>query len=280
MASAPSIFRLLKEDRLLIILFFLLALIIIGAILAPWISPHPPNKQNILKALALPSKEHPLGTDSFGRDVLSRVIWGARASLLIAGISMAIAAFLGTLIGMGAGYLGGLFDQMVDWMVDIFMTFPALILGVMMATMLGSGYATTIVAISVTFTPRIIRLARSVTITLSEELFVKAAKTYGQTSSKILTFHIFPHVLTPVLVMTTLWTGVAIGLEASLSFLGLGVQPPTPSWGQMTQEYFPYITRVVMLPLYPGLAIAVTIFVLAILGDKLQDFLDPRIKSS
>jgi peptide/nickel transport system permease protein len=227
-----------------------------------------------------PSDKHLLGTDSFGRDVFSRVIWGARVSLFIAAISMGQAAIIGSLIGMCAGFLGKAFDMIINWFVDIMMTFPVLIIGVMIAAMLGSGLIPTIVSITVAFTPRFIRLARGVTLSIREETFVKAALTYGQKKYKIIAFHIFPHIVTSIIVMTTIWTGVAIGIEASLSFLGLGVQPPTPSWGAMTQEYFTYVTRSMALPLYPGLAIAFTMYVLAMLGDKLQDLLNPRIKST
>jgi peptide/nickel transport system permease protein len=278
--SAIKPFRFIKKNKLVVVLFFLLAIILLGAIFAPWVSPYPPNKQSILNAMKSPSYNHWLGTDSFGRDVFSRVIWGARVSLFIAAVSMGIAAIAGTLVGMCAGYYGKAFDTITNWFVDIMMTFPVLIIGVMIAVMLGSGLIQTIVAIAVAFTPRFIRLARGVTMSIKEETFVKAAITYGQKDYKIIVFHIFPHIVTSIVVMATLWGGVAIGIEASLSFLGLGVQPPTPSWGAMTQEYFTYVTRSMALPLYPGFAIAFTMYVLAILGDKLQDLLNPRIKST
>nr|WP_163502160.1 ABC transporter permease [Halomonas socia] len=259
----------------------LVGLIIIGAmlllaLLTPWIAPHSPYVQNAFNANQAPGGTHLWGTDHFGRDVLSRVIWGTRVSLLVGIGAPLLAGIAGTFVGTFAGYYGGWFDRIVMRLVDLLMSFPTLLLGVMIAAALGPGFSNVIAALSIALFPRFIRLARASTLTLCNEPYVEAAIAAGRSSSRVITKHIIPNLIGPIIVMATLWIATAIRLEASLSFLGLGTQPPSPSWGNIIRDGMNNILGTPYPIIFAGLAITVSVLAFNMVGDALRDALDPE----
>ncbi|HEV7256629.1 MAG TPA: ABC transporter permease [Bosea sp. (in: a-proteobacteria)] len=256
----------------------LLALIVFVAIFAPWLAPHDPLEQNIVARLEPPSAEFLLGTDSYGRDVLSRLIYGARISLFVGFVAILIAMVVGTTIGVIAGYIGGLFDQIVMGVLDVLLAFPTLLLGLMIAAMLGASLENLIIAIAVTEVAPFARVARAPTITLRQRDFVEASRSYGCGPLRIMFRHILPNMLSDVVVMSSLWLASAIRTEASLSFIGLGVPPPAATWGGMIREGFENILDAWWLAVFPSLAILATVLALNLLGDALRDASDPRTR--
>ena len=258
----------------------LLAAIVLVAVLAPWLAPHDPLEQNIVVRLEPPSAEYWLGTDSYGRDVLSRLIYGARISLFVGFVAIVIAMLVGTTIGVIAGYVGGLFDQLVMGVLDVLLSFPTLLLGLMIAAMLGASLENLIIAIAVTEIAPFARVARAPTITLKQRDFVEASRSYGCGPLRIMFRHILPNMLSDVVVMSSLWLASAIRTEASLSFIGLGVPPPAATWGGMIREGFENILDAWWLAVFPSLAILATVLALNLLGDALRDASDPKSRSS
>ncbi|WP_377841459.1 ABC transporter permease [Bosea sp. UC22_33] len=269
----------LTQNRLAWIGLALLALIVLVAALAPWLAPHDPLEQNIAARLEPPSAEYWLGTDSYGRDVLSRLIYGARVSLFVGFAAIIVAMLVGTTIGVIAGYVGGLFDQIVMGVLDVMLAFPTLLLGLMIAAMLGASLDNLIIAIAVTEIAPFARVARAPTISLRERDFVEASRSYGCGPIRIMTRHILPNMMSDVVVMSSLWLASAIRTEASLSFIGLGVPPPTATWGSMIREGFENILDAWWLAVFPSLAILLTVLALNLLGDALRDACDPRTQS-
>lgn len=256
----------------------LLAAIISAAVFAPLISPYDPLEQSIVMRLMPPSAEHVFGTDSFGRDVLSRVIYGARISLLVGFISILIALILGTLIGVVSGYVGGRFDQLVMAIADVMLSFPSLLLGLLVAAVLGASLENLIVAIAITEIAPFIRLARAPTLALKEREFIEAGRALGFGHVRLMGVHILPNLIADVLVMGSLWMATAIRTEASLSFIGLGVRPPTPTWGGMIREGFENILDAWWLAVFPSIAVLLTVLALNLLGDALRDAIDPKYR--
>ncbi|NIA71414.1 ABC transporter permease [Pelagibius litoralis] len=281
--SAPrrsnAILATLRQNKLSWVGLALLAAIVFMAVFAPLLAPHDPLQQNIIHRLEPPSAEFLLGTDSFGRDVLSRLIYGARISLMVGFVAVAIAMFVGSTIGILAGYIGGLFDQIVMGIVDVMLAFPTLLLGLMIAAMLGANLENLIIAIAFTEMAPFARVARAPTIGLKERDFVEAGRALGFGPLRIMGVHILPNMASDVVVMGSLWMASAIRMEASLSFIGLGVQPPTPTWGGMIREGFENILTAWWLAIFPSLAILVTVLALNILGDALRDAIDPKLRS-
>ena len=258
-----------------------LGLFIVAAVLAPWITPHDPLIQDIPHKLASPSLQYLWGADNFGRDVLTRVIYGARVSLFVGFASVGIATFIGAPVGVASGYLGGITDLVIQRLVDMMLGFPGLILAMVMVVALGASLGNVTLAIGVVFLPRVVRLARSSALTVKEEPFVLAAHGTGASSIRIMLRHILPNSLAPVFVLATGYLGTAMVVEASLSYLGLGVPPPSPSWGSMIRagasgnlESAPWLS------MYPGLALAAVVFSVSFLGDALRDALDPRLRGT
>lgn len=285
-AAAPSLesrpgrlWLALSQNRLAWIGLALLALIVLVAALAPWLAPYDPLEQNIVARLEPPSAEYWLGTDSYGRDVLSRLIYGARISLFVGFAAIIVAMLVGTTIGVVAGYVGGLFDQIVMGVLDVMLAFPTLLLGLMIAAMLGASLENLIIAIAVTEIAPFARVARAPTISLRERDFVEASRSYGCGPVRIMTRHILPNMMSDVVVMSSLWLASAIRTEASLSFIGLGVPPPTATWGSMIREGFENILDAWWLAVFPSLAILLTVLALNLLGDALRDASDPRTQS-
>ncbi len=253
-------------------------IVVVAAILAPLISPYDPLEQDILSRLQPPSVEHWLGTDNFGRDTLSRLLYGAQISLVIGVVSTFAAMFFGTVIGMTAGWYGGRYDIVIMQAMDILLAFPSLILGLIVVAMLGPSMTNIIIAIALTSIPPFARIARAPTIAVKEREFVEACRSLGYSDLRILAGHILPNILPEILVMGSLWLANSIRTEASLAFVGLGVRPPTATWGGMIREGFENILDSYWLAMAPGIAILIVIFALNLLGDGLRDAIDPKLK--
>jgi peptide/nickel transport system permease protein len=264
------------RNRLSWVGLVLLAAIVAVAVLAPWLAPYDPLEQNIVARLEPPSAEYLLGTDSYGRDVLSRLIYGARISLFVGFVAILIAMAVGTAIGVISGYIGGVFDQIVMGVLDVMLSFPTLLLGLMIAAMLGASLENLIIAIAITEVAPFARVARAPTITLKQRDFVEASRAYGCGPLRIMFRHILPNMLSDVVVMSSLWMASAIRTEASLSFIGLGVPPPTATWGGMIREGFENILDAWWLAVFPSFAILLTVLALNLLGDALRDASDPK----
>jgi peptide/nickel transport system permease protein len=253
-------------------------LVVALALLAPVISPYDPLNQDILARLQGPSAAHWLGTDSYGRDILSRLLWGARLSLVISTISILAAMVIGGIIGIVSGYVGGRFDMVVMQAMDVLLSFPSLIMGLMVVAMLGASMGNLMIAIALTAIAPFARIARAPTILVKERDYIEACRALGYSDLRIMTIHILPNIVAEILVMGSLWLATAIRIEASLSFIGLGVRPPTPTWGGMIREGFENILDSASLSLFPSLAILLVVFSLNMLGDGLRDAIDPKLR--
>ena len=254
----------------------LCAIVVLGALLAPWLAPRDPLEQNIIDRLAGPGSDYLLGTDQFGRDVLSRLLWGAQISLLVSFLSIAGAVVVGGAIGMVSGYVGGRFDLVTMQVMDVLLSFPSLILGMIMVALLGSSVTNLIIAIALTAIAPFARIARAPVLVLRERAFIEAGRALGFSHLRILLVHVLPNIVTDLLVMGTLWMATAVRTEASLSFIGLGVKPPTPTWGGMMRDGFENILDQAWLCIWPGLAILVLVLGLNLVGDGLCDVTDPK----
>ena len=257
-----------------VLLVFVLAVV---AVSGPWITPQDPLDQSFLAAGQGPSAEHWLGTNSFGRDVFSRVLLGTRASLSIGVTAPALAALFGTWAGMLAGYFGGWTDRLLSRFSDLLMSFPSLLLGVMIAAALGPGFRTAIVAIAIALFPRFVRLARSATQVVRREPFIDASIASGRGPLAIMARHVLPNIAGPLVVALSLWIATAIRLEAALSFLGLGTQPPAPSWGNMIREGMGDLVGDPWPAAFAGAAITLAVLAFNMVGDALRDMLDPEL---
>jgi peptide/nickel transport system permease protein len=255
-------------------------MIVLVAALAPWISPHDPLEQDPFYRLAPKDDKHWLGTDDFGRDVFSRIIWGSRISLLIGSASVLLGMLLGTTLGMIAGYYGGKPESLIMRSTDVMMCFPDLILAIAVTAALGANLTNLILTIGIVMTPRFARLAHGVILSLKESEYVVAARAVGARGPRIILQHIFPNIFGDLLVAGTLWVGEAIRLEANLAFIGLGVQPPTPTWGNMTREGIEVLINAPWISVYSGLSILITILSFNMLGDGIRDITDPKLRGA
>lgn len=267
-----------KRNRTALVGVVLAAAVVLLAILAPWISPHDPLKQNVYHRLQGPEPGHPLGVDDFGRDVLSRVLWGARTSLVVGSASVLVGLMVGTLLGIVAGFKGGRLEYVIMRAVDVLLSFPTLIMGLMVMAILGSGMTKLILAIGIVMSPRFARVAHGPTLSIREKEFVMAARATGADDLWILRHHILPNILGELLVMASLWMATAIRIEANLSFIGLGVSPPTPTWGNMIRDGVKWLTNAPYLSTFPGLAILITVMAFNMVGDGLRDVADPKLQ--
>ncbi|MEM3943275.1 MAG: ABC transporter permease [Thermofilaceae archaeon] len=268
---------LLKSPSIAIPLAYL-ALLVAVAALADYIAPYHYARGDLAASLKPPSPQHPLGTDHLGRDVLSRLIYGTRPLIQVISTVLAISIPLGVLIGVTAGYYGGLLDLVVSRVVDALMVFPTILIALFIVAVLGPGLENVVLAIVIAEIPTFARLTRALVLVEKELTYVEAAKALGASSPEIILRHILPSIAGPLLVQATFSASTAIMWEAALSFLGLGIQPPTPSWGLMMYEARRYFRTHPYLMIWPGLAIFVTVFMLNTLGEKLRDLLDPRMK--
>ncbi|ALM82785.1 ABC transporter permease [Bordetella sp. N] len=273
------LWQALRRNKLSWVGLGLLLIIVLVAVLAPWIAPHDPLQQNIAYRLDPPSADYWLGTDSYGRDVLSRLIYGARVSLLVGFVAILIAMSIGASLGILAGYVGGLLDQFIMGLVDVLLSFPTLLLGLMVAAMLGASLENLIIAIAITEIAPFVRVARAPTIALKQRDFVEAGRALGFGPFRLMGVHILPNMVSDVVVLGSLWMASAIRTEASLSFIGLGVPPPAATWGAMIREGFENILDAWWLTVFPSLAILLTVLALNLLGDALRDAIDPKLRS-
>lgn len=259
---------------ILVVLLFLVALT------APVISPHDPIVTSPDKSYLAPlSPGHILGTDELGRDLLSRVLWGSRISLPVAFVAVAVGLVGGGIIGMASGYAGGIADLLLMRLVDVLLAFPGLILAIAIVAALGPGLRNAMIAIGIVAVPVYARLVRAVVLQLKQMEFVTATRSLGATPLRLIVRHLIPNLLNPIIVQVSLSAGFAILAEATLSFLGLGAQVPTPDWGQMINTGAGFLDNDPWLAIVPGAAISVTVFAFNMLGDALRDALDPRLRS-
>ena len=269
----------------LLSLAVLLFVLVTPAVFADYVAPHDPFKGNVLDRLQPPawldggSWEHPLGTDKIGRDVLSRIIYGARISLTVAGISIICGGVVGTTLGLLAGYFGGWWDHVIMRLVDIKISIPSLMLALILAAAMGPSYLTVIIVIGLTLWTRYARLIRGETLRLKHEDFILRAKVSGASTARILARHLLPNVVNTIIVLATLEVGVVIILEASLSFLGAGIPPPNPAWGLMVADGRALVINAWWVSFFPGLAILLTVLSMNLLGDWLRDKLDPKLRN-
>lgn len=278
MEEFQKFFRKLFGNKLAFVGMLLLISLAVMAIFAPILAPMHYDDQDLFRAREGPSKEHIFGTDEFGRDIFSRIIYGSRIALLAGLISVSVAALIGGSIGMLAGYFGGRVDQVLSRVVDIFLAFPYILLALAIVTILGRGMAQTLLAIGLANAPRFARIVRGFVIDIKTGQFVEAAQALGASHFRIILRHVLPNCLPGIIIFSTLTMGMAIISESTLSFLGLGVQPPLPSWGNMLDAGRRYMRLAPHLSIFPGLAITLTVMAFNFLGDSLRDLLDPRMR--
>jgi peptide/nickel transport system permease protein len=275
-----AMLELVRGHRRVTAAFVLVALLFLVALLSPVISPHDPlavrPDDSYLPPLA---PGHLLGTDELGRDLLSRVLWGARVSLPVAFVAVAVGLFVGGLIGLVSGYAGGIADLLLMRFVDALLAFPGLILAIAVVAALGPGLRNAMIAIGIVAIPAYARLVRAVVLQLKQMEFIVATRALGATPLRLVVRHLIPNLLNPIIVQVSLSAGFAILAEATLSFLGLGAQLPTPDWGQMINAGASFLTNDPWLAIVPGAAISITVYSFNMLGDALRDALDPRLRS-
>lgn len=258
----------------------IVAALVLAAILAPQLATHSPSKQSIMDRLVAPGSEYLLGSDQFGRDIWSRLLFGARYSLTIGFFAIMVAMLVGTFIGMIAGYRGGKVDIIIMQVMDVVLAFPSLILGLALVALMGATLTNIIIAIAFTATPAFARIARAGVITQRDREYVQACRAMGFSGPRILFGHIMPAILPEVMVMASLWMATAVRTEASLAFIGLGLPPPTPTWGGMVRDGFDNILSSFHLALMPSFAILLLVLAFNLIGDGLRDAIDPRLKDA
>jgi len=278
MKRKRSAFTVFHESKVAIAGSILIIGVVLVAVFAPWVAPFDPVEQSLLSRFSDPQAGHLFGTDEFGRDILSRVIWGSRTSLMVGILSVFFSGIIGVSLGIIAGYRGGKLENIIMRLADAFLSLPSLLMGLIIIVALGSGTSKVIIAISVALTPRFIRLAHGPTLTLKEIGYVEAARASGGGGIRIMLRHILPNIVGPIAVMATLWIATAIRIEASLSFLGLGTQPPNSSWGLMLKSGVNNIIISPWLAVFPGIAIMMAVMAFNMIGDGLRDALDPKLQ--
>jgi peptide/nickel transport system permease protein len=278
-AGRSALLRAFNANRASWVGLAIVIAVVLAALLAPLIAPHDPLEQDVLDRLKPPSADHLLGTDYYGRDTLSRLLFGARISLVISVAATVAAMAAGTAIGMWAGWRGGRLDAVIMQAMDMLLAFPSLILGLMLVAVLGPSMPNIIAAIALTSLPTFARIARAPTIALKERDFVEAGRALGFSDLRILGVHILPNIFPEILVMGALWLANAVRTEASLAFIGLGLKPPTPTWGGMIREGFENILDSAWLAIAPSVAVLVVVFAVNLLGDGLRDAIDPKLRN-
>ncbi len=259
--------------------FVLLFIIILLGIIGPWIAPHDPLESNYEAFLQEPSAEYWLGTDSIGRDLLSRMLYGARVTLTVAVMSVAITVVLGTVIGVTSAYLGGFIDNLLMRIMDMLLALPGIVLALAIVAVLGPSLTNAMIAIGISSIPSFALLIRGAALTIKSSGYVEASRSIGSSNRWIMVFQVIPNIAHVLIVYTTLFVGAAILDSSALGFIGLGAQPPTPEWGTMLNEGKGFITEAWWLATFPGLAITLIVFVVNLLGDALRDIFDPRAAS-
>lgn len=277
-SPASRFFSWLRRDLRGAVSLLVLLTIVAAAVLAPWIAPYSPIEQNMEMILAEPNAQHWLGTDDLGRDVFSRLIHGASNSLYAALLAVGVAIVLGVPLGLVAGFVGGWVDQGISRLIDTLLSFPAIVLAVAVTGAVGIGLTNAMLAVGLVFAPQLARLVRARTLVVRQELYVDAARCFGASQWRLLYKHVLPNAIQPVIVQSTLLLAVALLAEASLSFLGLGIQPPDVSWGAMIARGYMYMAVVPEQMYAPGLIIMVTAVAFNALGESLRVALDPTMK--
>jgi len=264
--------RNVKVGGLIVLAFALMG------ILAPFISPYDPTKGELRDSLLPPSPEHPFGTDQLGRDILSRVIWGARTSLIVATASVLLAVVAGVVVGGLSAYLGGWVDELITRVIDIMLAFPDILLALFVTAVVGPGLENVILAVALYNFPQFVRIMRGSALQVKEMEYVEAARAIGESSFNVFFRYLMPNALAPVIIHATLRTAASILTAAGLSFLGLGVQPPTPEWGQMMSDARTYLVTAPHVWVFPGVALFVTVLGFNLFGDGLNDVLNPKVE--
>lgn len=277
--GGPTAWQRARRSPGLVIGLVMVVAMVLVAVFAPWLAPYDPDEQDVVVPLAAPSVEHLFGTDYFGRDVLSRVIWGARISLSIGIVSTAAGVIVGTAIGIVAGYFGGWLDRAITAATDVLLSFPQLIMGLLLVAVLGPSTANLILAIAVTAVPAFIRIARGSTLAMRERDFVDSCRVLGFSNLRIMFGHVLPNIMDEVVVLASLWLATAIRTESTLAFIGLGVPPPTATWGSIVREGFDNLLDAPWLSVCPSLAILAVMIGLNLIGDGLRDATDPKVAS-
>lgn len=275
-ARRRPLMRRIARNRLVMIGLIMVVLLVILAVFADVIAPRDPDALDMKAALRPPGLETPFGTDRYGRDILSRVIYGSRVSLGIAFSSVAMALVIGSILGLISGYFGRAWDIVISRIMDVFFSFPMLLLAIALAAMMGSGTGNAIRAITIVNIPFFARVVRGSTLAVREQEYIHAAQVVGARHSRILFRHIFPNVVSPLIVQTSITIAYAILTEASLSYLGLGTEILTPSWGNILNEGRPYLEQASWISIFSGMAIMVAVLAFNLVGDGLRDALDPR----
>ncbi|WP_059172817.1 ABC transporter permease [Bacillus sp. FJAT-27445] len=274
-----GLFKKLIRNRLAAVGLTIVTTMVLVAIFAPLIAPYPPNKMDIANSLAVPgSKGHLLGTDNYGRDLLSRLVYGARISLIVGVSAVVFGAFFGTLLGLVSGYFGGRLDSVIMRTMDGLFAFPFILLAITLMTVLGQGLVNVIIAIGIANVPGFARIVRGQVLSVKEEEFIEVTRSLGATHPRILFHHVLPNCLAPLIVYGTMSVAGAIVSEAALSFLGLGVQPPTASWGSILKDGKDFLVLSPHMATFSGLAILLTVLGINLFGDGLRDALDPKMR--
>ena len=272
-------FQRLMKNKLAIIGLIVITLLAFSAIFADIIAPHDYRSQNLRNILQSPSAEHLFGTDEFGRDILSRVLYGTRISLMIGFIAVSISVIVGGILGSVAGYYGRFVDNAIMRCMDVLLAVPPLLLAIAIIAALGPGIVNLMIATGISTIPNYSRIVRASVLSIKDQEFIEAAKAVGTNDFFIIVKHILPNCVAPIIVQATFGVAIAILTAAGLSFIGLGVMPPTPEWGAMLSSGRMYIRDHAYMTIFPGIAIATTIFSLNVLGDGLRDALDPKLRS-
>lgn len=269
-----------RRNSMVVVGFTIIVIMVALALLAPWLPMADPTPRTIVQddVLLSPSPRHWFGTDELGRDVFSRVIWGTRVSLTVATTAVVLSLMVGVILGLTAGYFGGAVDYIISGTIDLFWTFPAFLLALAFAAALGPSLMNVILAISISYWAGFARLMRGQALTVRERQFVEASRALGAKNIRIMFTHVLPNCLAPLIVWASIGVADAITIESSLSFLGVGTQPPTPSWGYMLYRGIPYLEEAPWMATFPGMVLLITILGFNLLGDGLRDVLDPRMK--
>ncbi|WP_227937795.1 ABC transporter permease [Alkalihalobacillus deserti] len=272
--------KVLLARKIVVVSLSILFLLLVVSIFAPWIAPYDPYSQNIANSLQSTSQEHLLGTDQLGRDVLSRIIYGSRASLIVGFASVALAGVIGTSLGLIAGFFGGILDTLIMRIMDALLAIPAIVLALSLGAAMGGGLVGVVVALGIALIPTYARLMRGQVMSVREMDYIKAGEISGISNLRNILVHVLPNCLSPIIVLVTLNLGVAILAEAGLSFLGLGVNPPQAAWGSMVNDGYQHLSRLPVLSFAPGLCIVFVVMAFNIVGDALRDALDPKLRGS
>lgn len=275
----PSIWRTIMHQKLAVTGALLVALFALLAVVGPSLAPFGPTEQFSADRLQPPNATYLLGTDEFGRDILSRLLYGARISFQVGAIAVGLAGVLGIVLGLVAGYVGGWVDNVLTLIMDVIFAFPAILLAIAIISLLGNDLTNAMVAIAIVYMPTFMRVVRGAVFSVRHTAYLEAAVSLGSPTSRILALHVFPNITAPLIVHASLIFAFAILAEASLAFLGLGNKPPAPSWGSMVSASYGFLQLAPWAAIFPGAAIALTVLGFNLLGDGIRDALDPRLRT-